>query len=273
MKLFYKVFVALSLLFVSSSASADYPRPWQIYFQDAASPVMERLENFHDGLMVFVVATSAFVLFLLVYVCIRFSAKNNPVPSKTTHNTLLEVVWTAVPVIILVIMTIPSIRMLYYIGDVKESDMTIKMTGYQWYWGYQYVDNGGFFFESRMIPDGELKEGDIRLLAVDNEVVLPVDTKIRIQLSSADVIHALAVPALGLKQDAVPGRLNETWVEISKPGTYYGQCSELCGVNHGFMPIKFRAVSKEEFKEWVIEAQAKFAGVPDSRNFASLGSE
>lgn len=235
------------------------PQPWQMGFQEAASPVKERIEDFHNLLLIVITAITLFVLVLLTYTCIRFRAKANPVPSKTTHNTLIEIIWTVIPVLILVVISIPSIRLLYYMDHVEKPDMTLKVIGYQWYWGYVYPDQGDIAFESYLVKDEDLKPGQLRLLEVDNEVVLPVDTNIRIIMTAADVIHAWAVPALGIKKDAVPGRLNETWVRIDKPGVYYGQCSELCGQGHGFMPIKIRAVTKPEFESWVASKKPKLA--------------
>ena len=227
------------------------PEPKQIYFQKAASPVMEEFVKFHDGMMWLITAISLFVLALMVYVAVRFNAKANPVPSTTTHNTTLEIIWTVVPVFILAVVVVFSMRILYLAERVPAADMTLKITGYQWYWGYEYPDHGGINFMSYMIPDKDIKEGQLRLLETDTQVVLPVDTTVRLQITAADVLHAWAIPAFGVKMDAVPGKLNETWVKITKPGTYYGQCSELCGAGHGFMPIMVKAVSKEDFAAWV----------------------
>lgn len=241
-----------AILYHVSPALADgIPQPWQLNFQPAASPVKEQIDRFHDILLVIITAITFFVLALLTYTCVRFRQKANPVPSKTTHNTLIEIIWTAIPVLILVVIAIPSIRLLYFMDHVEKPDMTLKVIGYQWYWGYVYPDHGDIAFDSYMIKDADLKPGQIRLLDVDNEVVLPVETNIRVLVTAADVIHSWAVPSLGVKKDAVPGRLNETWLRINKPGVYYGQCSELCGTLHGFMPIKIRGVTKEEFAAWV----------------------
>lgn len=233
------------------AADVKHAHDWQIDFIKPSSPVMHQFATLHHELLFIVFGVSFFVLALLAYVCFRFRAKNNPKPSTTTHHTLLEIVWTLVPVLILVMIAIPSLRALYYADQVPESDMTLKVIGYQWYWGYEYPDNGDISFVSNLIPDDELKSDQLRLLSVDNPVVLPVDTNIRVQITAADVIHSWAVPALGVKRDAVPGRLNETWLRIEEPGIYYGQCSELCGMRHGFMPIEIKAVSKQEFKDWV----------------------
>ncbi len=236
--------------------------PWQLNFQQAASPVMERLENLHDGLLVMCFGISIFVLLLLVWVMIRYNSKANPVPSKTTHNTLIEIIWTTIPVLILVAIIIPSWRTINYMEKAKDPEMTLKVIGYQWYWGYEYLDGAGegIKFESYMKPEKELKKNEPRLLEVDNRVVLPVKTDIRILMTAADVIHAFAVPAFGVKKDAVPGRINETWVRINKPGVYYGQCSELCGSKHAFMPIAVEAVSKRKYRKWV-EAKKKKLGI------------
>jgi cytochrome c oxidase subunit 2 len=251
-----------AFLVVASPALADsLPRPWQLGFPEAASPVKEQMDHFHDILMVVITLITIFVTVLLAYTCIRFRAKRNPVPSKTTHNTLIEIIWTAIPVIILVLIAIPSIRLLYYSDHIEKPDMTLKVIGYQWYWGYVYPDNGNIAFESYLVKDEDLKPGQIRLLDVDKEVVLPIDTNVRVLMTASDVIHAWAVPALGVKKDAVPGRLNETWLRITKPGVYYGQCSELCGQGHGFMPIKVRAVTKPEFAAWV----ASHGGAPAAK--------
>lgn len=256
MKVFFTFFlttlVTLNPFWANSQEEKPMGQPydWQIGFQEAASPVAERLHEFHNLMLIVIYAIAGFVTFLMIYVCIRFRASKNPIPSKTSHNTLIEIIWTVVPVAIVIAILIPSMRLLYYIEDTENADMTLKVIGYQWYWGYQYPDNGDINFESYMIPDDELPEGGLRLLEVDNRVILPIDTTIRIQVTGADVIHNMAVPALGLKMDAIPGRLNETWVKINKTGVYYGQCSELCGVKHGFMPIAIEAVSKEDFVKW-----------------------
>ncbi len=255
---YFTVFVASLIL--PQLVMAEQVVNWQVDFQEAASPVMEHFKVFHDQLLYIVFGVSAFVMVLLAYVIFRFNSKRNPSPSTTSHNTLLEIVWTAVPVIILIAVLIPSLRTLYFSDEVPEADMTLKVIGYQWYWGYEYPDHGGIAFESNMIQDEDIKPGQKRLLSVDNPVYLPVNKNIRIQITAADVIHAWAVPSMAVKKDAVPGRLNETWVRINKPGTYYGQCSELCGVNHGFMPIEIRAVEEEEFNEWVAKAKEEFAG-------------
>lgn len=240
-----------------------HAEPWQLGMQPASSPVLERLAGFHDLLLVIITVTTLFVLALMVYVCFRFREKANPNPSKTSHNTLIEIIWTALPVVILVAIAIPSLRHLYYIDRIapEDADMTLKVVGYQWYWNYEYPDQGGLSFDSYMLKEEDLKaeRGDIRLLSVDNPLVVPVNKRIRVLITGADVIHSWAMPSFGVKTDAVPGTLNETWFEAKTPGIYYGQCSELCGVGHGFMPIEIHAVSEEEFKAWVETAKEKFA--------------
>ena len=239
------------------SAVAQQPAPWQIGLQKPASPVMDRIYEFNGLLLVVIITTTVLVLALMAYVMFRFSAKRHPTPSKRTHNTVLEVIWTAAPILILAVILVPSIRLLYYEDRAHDAELTIKVIGHQWYWSYEYPDNGEIGFDSFMVPDDKLKEGQPRLLAVDNPLVLPVGTDVRILLTSDDVIHSWAVPSLGVKTDSVPGRVNETWVRIEREGTYYGQCSELCGVNHGFMPIEVRAVQPEAFKQWVAKVAAK----------------
>ena len=240
--------------------AAGRSEPWQMWFQPAASPVMERIMDFHNQLFVIEVAIVILVLGIMAAIIIRFNSKANPVPSKTTDNTLLEVIWTGVPVFILMIVAVPSLRLLYYADRIQDSEITLKITGNQWFWSYSYPDHGELEFDSIMIPDDELKEGQPRLLSVDNPVVLPAKTTIRLLFTSSDVIHNWAVPSLGLKLDAVPGRTNESWVRINGEGEYYGMCSELCGVNHGFMPVHIKAVSKVDFAIWVEKAKKEFAG-------------
>jgi len=246
------------------------PTAWGTGFQTAHSPVMERVNEFHNVLLYIIIVISAFVLALMAWIIIRYNKKRNPTPQKWSHNTLLEMVWTAVPVIILLAIAIPSIRLLYYQDRVANPEMTIKAIGHQWYWSYEYPDHGGITFDAIMKEEGELAEGEPRLLATDNAVVLPAGVDIRILTTADDVIHAFALPALGVKIDAVPMRINETWVHINSPGIYYGQCSELCGTNHGFMPIMVKAVSKEEFAAWVAEKKAAMKDSADVTKVAGL---
>jgi len=229
-------------------------KPWQLGFQPAATPVMERLTDIHNFLLVIITAITIFVLLVMAWICLRYNRRANPVASKTTHNTKLEIIWTAIPIIILVVIAIPSLRLHYYMQRDVDPDMTVKVTGYQWYWHYDYPDSG-FGFDSYIKKDADLKPGDIRQLSVDNRMVVPVNTKVRVLVTGADVIHSWAVPAFGVKKDAVPGRLNETWFEATKIGTFYGQCSQLCGVGHGFMPVVVEVVSKPDFDTWVKQQQ------------------
>ena len=247
----------LSTILVSGVAAANQPLPWQTGFQPAASPVMVEINWFHNLLLIIITLITLFVLALLVYVMWRFNEKRNPTPTKTTHNTWIEVAWTAVPVIILLLVFVPSMRLLYYSDRAVDAEMTLKVVGYQWYWSYEYPDHGDISIDSYMIPENEIQEGQRRLLEVDNRVVLPVDTTIRILVTAGDVLHNFAMPALGLKMDAVPGRTNETWTKILRPGVYYGQCSELCGDGHAYMPIAIEAVSKDAFRKWVETARAE----------------
>ena len=246
--------VAGMVLVSGGTAFAAQPAPWEISLQEAASPVMENIVWFHNFLLVLITLITLFVLALLVIVVVKFNAKANPIPSRTTHNTLIEVAWTLVPVLILVGIAVPSFRLLFQQLDVPKADLTVKATGKQWYWSYSYPDNGKFEFDSLMAADKQP-----RLLGVDNEMVVPVNKVIRIQTTGADVIHAFAVPAFGIKIDSIPGRLNETWFKATKVGMYYGQCSELCGKDHAFMPIAVRVVNDQEFAAWVEAAQKKYA--------------
>ncbi len=262
--LFLAALAAVGLLAAGTAGAAE-PQPWQMGFQPAASPVMEEIHTFNNLLLWIISAIVVFVLGLLLYVMWRFSEKRNPTPSKTTHNTLIEVVWTVVPVIILVIIAIPSFRLLYFTDRDPENEieMTIKAIGHQWYWSYEYPDHGNFTFDAYMVADEDLEGDQLRLLTTDNAVVLPVDTNIRILVTASTVLHNFAMPSMGLKMDGVPGRINETWVRITREGTFYGQCSELCGTGHAFMPIMIQAVSKDAFAQWVEEAKEEFARVEE----------
>jgi cytochrome c oxidase subunit 2 len=244
-------------------AGSGQPSPWQMGFQQAATPVMENIVWFHDFLLWLIVAITIFVLALLVIVVVRFNARANPTPSRTTHNTLLEVMWTLVPVIILVAIAVPSFKLLFLELTIPQADVTVKATGKQWYWSYSYPD-AKFEFDSLMLKDNERKADQPRLLAVDNELVVPVNKVIRVQVIGSDVIHAFAVPSFGIKIDAVPGRLNETWFKATREGMYYGQCSELCGRDHAFMPIAVRVVNDRDYTAWLDQAKKKYA-TDDSR--------
>ena len=250
---------AFGIAATATLASADYPRPWEIGMQSPATPVKERLAAFHDELLVIIFLIALFVLGLLLYVIIRFNHRRNPVPTRTSHNTVVEMLWTVVPVLILVIIAIPSFKLMYYMDRVPNPDMTIKVTGHQWYWTYDYPDQGNLSFDSNLIPENELKPGQKRLLDVDNPLVVPVDTVIRVYVTGTDVIHSWFIPSFGVQEYAIVGRLNETWMKVEHPGVYYGQCNQICGVNHAFMPIKVEAVAKDEFQRWLTDAKKKYA--------------
>ena len=257
-----KYFLALVFTLITQNAYAKgQATDWQLSFQEAASPLMSELVGLHDFIFWIITFITIFVFVLLAYVCVKFSAKNNKKPSTTTHNSLIEVAWTVIPVIILVVISVPSFKLLYKQNDFSKIDMTIKATGYTWYWGYEYPDHGDFQFDALMLQEDELEENQPRLLSTDNALVVPINKNIKMQITSdpAGVIHSWAMPSLGVKMDAIPGRLNETYFRITEPGMYYGQCSELCGPGHGFMPIMIKAVSDDEFSEWVVEAQEEFA--------------
>jgi cytochrome c oxidase subunit 2 len=241
--------------FAASQALADQPQPWGIWMQEAASPTMHQIASLNTTITAIILAILAFVFVLLSYVCLRFHASRHPVPAKWAHNTPLEVAWTLLPVLILVAIAFPSFRLLYAMDRTKDADLTLKITGHQWYWSYAYPDQN-VSFDATMVQESDLKPGEPRLLATDNHIVLPVGATVRIQTTADDVIHSWSVPSLGVKIDAFPGRLNETWVKIEKPGLYFGQCSQLCGINHGFMPIEVEAVSKEQFAAW-LRSQSK----------------
>jgi cytochrome c oxidase subunit II len=255
--------VAVAIMPVLTScgtALAGYGQPtnWQLGFQQSATPVMDNIVWFHDFLLWLITAITLFVLALLLYIFVRFNARANPTPSKTTHNTLLEVAWTLVPVVILVAIAVPSFKLLFLQLSIPPADLTVKATGKQWYWSYSYPDSK-FEFDSLMLQDKDRKADQPRLLAVDNEMVVPVNKVVRVQVIGADVIHAFAVPSFGIKIDAIPGRLNETWFKATREGVYYGQCSELCGRDHAYMPIAVRVVSDREYAAWLDQAKKKFA--------------
>jgi cytochrome c oxidase subunit 2 len=252
------------------AAALGRPEPWQLGFQQAATPVMENITTFHNFLLILITLIAGFVLALLIYVMVRFNAKANPTPSKTTHNTLVEVVWTVVPIVILIIIAIPSFRLLYFQRVIPPADFTLKATGNQWYWSYEYPDLGNVSFSSVLKEQKDLKPGEPWLLAVDKPVVVPVGKTVRLITTAADVIHAWTIPSFGLKIDSIPGRLNEDWFKPTKEGVYYGQCSELCGKDHAYMPIEVRVVPQADFDAWV--NTVKKAGV-DAANralFAAL---
>tara|TARA_B100001057_G_scaffold264083_1_gene264200 strand:+ start:23 stop:835 length:813 start_codon:yes stop_codon:yes gene_type:complete len=254
-----KILIIFSNLFIANAASANQPVEWQLGFQKAASDGMRDIVNFHNNLLLpIIIAISVFVLFLMLYACIRFRASANPNPSKRTHNVTVEILWTLIPCLILIVMAVPSFKILYKQDTIPKADLTIKAIGYQWYWGYEYPDEN-IIFDSYMVEEKDLRADQPRLLAVDNEVVVPVNKVIKVLITANDVLHAWALPSFGVKRDAVPGRINETWFKADKEGTYYGQCSELCGIKHAFMPITVKVVSEKDYQDWLSEARVKFA--------------
>jgi cytochrome c oxidase subunit II len=246
--------VALSVVGAASADEFGGPHPGQISMQTPQSPIAHEMVFFHDSILLpIIIGISLFVLALLIYVMVRFNEKANPVPSRTTHHAVLEVAWTIVPVLILVVMAVPSFRLLTHQLVIPKADMTVKVTGKQWYWSYDYPkdEGGGFGFDSILKDEKDMKPGDLRLLAVDNEAVVPVGKIVRLQVTAADVIHSFIIQSFGTRIDAVPGRLNETWFKAEKEGVYYGQCSKLCGKDHAYMPIVFRVVSPEQYTAWL----------------------
>ena len=239
-------------------AASGQPEPWQLGLQDAATPVMENIVWFHNLLLWMITVIALFVLVLLVVVVVKFNARSNPVPSRTTHNTMIEVLWTVVPVLILVTIAVPSFRLLFLQLNTPQADVTVKATGKQWFWSYQYPDSK-FEFDSLMVQTKDLKAGQPRLLSVDNEMVVPVNKVVKVLTTGADVIHSFAIPSFGIKIDAIPGRINETWFKAEREGMYYGQCSELCGKDHAFMPIAIRVVNDRDYTAWLDQAKKKYA--------------
>jgi cytochrome c oxidase subunit II len=249
-----------ALLAVALPAWAEQPYDWQLGMQPAATPVRDHIDALHNELLVIITLITLFVLGLLLYVMIRFNAKRNPVPSRTTHNTLLELLWTMVPVLILVMIAVPSFKLLYFLGDTPHAQMTVKITAHQWYWSYDYPDQGDFSFDSNILSAAQdKKDGDPRLLGVDNPMVVPVGAVVRVLVTSTDVIHSWFVPSVGVQEYAVPGRTNEAWFKIERPGVYYGQCNQICGINHPFMPIEVHAVSADDFAKWAADAKKKYS--------------
>jgi cytochrome c oxidase subunit II len=241
-------------------AGLGQPSLWQIGLQDSASPVMDDIHEFNTFLVWITSAIALFVLVLLAIIIVRFNERRNPTPSRTTHNTPLEIIWTIVPVIILAVIAVPSFRLLFVQLDVPKPDLTVKATGKQWFWSYSYPDNGNFEFDSLMVQEKDLKPGQPRLLTVDNQMVVPVNKVVHVLVTGADVIHSFAVPSFGIRMDAIPGRVNETWFKATTEGVFYGQCSELCGKDHSFMPIAVRVVNENDFNTWLTGAKQKYAG-------------
>jgi cytochrome c oxidase subunit 2 len=249
----------IAFLLLAPAAFAEEAVDWQLGMQEAATPVREHIDALHNELLVITTLIVLFVLGLLVYVMARFRASANPTPSQTTHNTLLELMWTALPILILVVIAIPSFKLLYFNDRTQHADLTLKVTGHQWYWSYEYPDNKDVSFDSSILDEKDLKAGQPRLLEVDNPVVVPVGAKVRVLVTGTDVIHSWFIPAAGVQEYAVVGRTNESWMEFDRPGTYYGECNQICGLNHPFMPIEIKAVAKADFDKWVANPKMKFA--------------
>ncbi|WP_413988923.1 cytochrome c oxidase subunit II [Labrys okinawensis] len=258
--------LTMGTAFAQETGGLGEPQPWQMGLQEAATPVMDYIRWFHGYVMWFIVPITLFVMALLLYVIFRFNKKANPVPSKVTHNTLIEVIWTVGPILILVLIALPSFKLLYFEEVIPKADLTIKATASQWSWDYEYPDNGDFTFTSTMRRDEDKvkAEGKPWLLAVDNEMVVPVNKTVVVQVTATDVIHAFSVNSFGVKIDAIPGRLNETWFKATREGWYYGQCSQLCGHDHAFMPISVHVVSQEDFDKWAASKKSALNG--DSQN-------
>jgi cytochrome c oxidase subunit 2 len=253
-------------------ASAQAPAPWQMGMQTPGSPVAAGIQSLHDLVLIIITLITIFVAGLLLYVVWRYSAHRNATPSQTSHNTTLEIAWTVIPVLILVVIAIPSFRLVYFEDRTTAADMTIKVTGHQWFWQYTYPDQGNVDFASRVVPEDQLKPGQTRLLDVDEQLVLPVGKNVRILTTSADVIHSFYIPSLGVQRYAIPGRTIETWVRIDRAGVYYGECNQICGTQHSSMPISIRAVPDAEFQAWVTQAKTKYAvdTVPSQVQFAAV---
>ena len=254
-----RILTTLIIILLSNSVMAKEPYDWQLGFQEPSSDVMRSVLELHDFVLIMMTAITIFVLGLIIYVVFRFRRNANPNPSKRSHNTLIEILWTGIPVVILIAMAIPSFKLVYQQDIIPEADMTIKVIGHQWYWEYQYPEHDDISYESYMVPDDELQPNDLRLLTVDNNLILPANKNIHVLVTAGDVLHSFAMPSLGVKKDAVPGRLNETWLNIDEPGIYRGQCSELCGTGHGYMPIVREALNEKDFNNWIIEQKSKLA--------------
>ena len=278
LSLFRRSLAAISILALAAMAGAPvlaqdtaaqgvYAQPWGMNLQPAASVLQRDTINFHWFILALITLITLFVMALLAFCIVRFNSRAHPVPTRTSHNTLVEVIWTVVPVLILVMIAIPSFRLLYKkLVIPPQIDLTLKATGKQWYWTYEYPDHGNFTFDSLMKQESELKPGEPRLLAVDNEVIVPVHKNVRVITTAADVLHSFSLPAMGIKIDAIPGRVNEIWFRAERTGLFYGQCTELCGRDHAFMPIAVRVVTDEEFARWIEEAKKRFAaGEPATR--------
>lgn len=246
-------------LAVPSALAAGGPWPWELNFRPPATPVAQRLDVFWDELLIIIFGIGILVLVLLVVVMVRFNHRRNPVPSRVTHNSLIEIIWTVVPVLILIVIAIPSFKLMFYMNNIKNPQMIVKVTGHQWYWTYSYPTDGNISFNSIIVPNSKLKPGQKEFLAVDHPLVVPVDTNIRVLVASTDVIHSWFVPAFGIQEYAMPGRVNHAWFRVLHPGTYYGQCNQICGVNHALMPIEIKVLTKPAFARWLATAKKEFA--------------
>lgn len=265
------VFFAPIWLATRASAQAVYaPKPWEMGMQASGGPLKTQEIDLHNLVLVIITLITLFVAGLLLWVMWRYNAKRNPTPSQTSHNTVIEILWTVIPILILVVIAIPSFRLVYYEDRTPDADMTIKITGHQWYWEYTYPDKGNLDFSSYIIPDDQLKPGQPRLLTVDNDLVVPAGKNIRVLETSSDVIHSWFVPSLGVQRYAIPGRIIETWFRADKPGIYYGECNQICGTNHSRMPIVVRALNEADFNAWLVQAKTKFsdAGSPATASVA-----
>ncbi|NVO28406.1 cytochrome c oxidase subunit II [Donghicola sp. C2-DW-16] len=276
MRLLTKLLAAMALLPLPALAqdglAVGKPHPQGVGFQTAATELSRDIHWLDSMILVIITAIVLFVMALMAFIIIRFNSKTNPKPATFTHNSPLEIAWTIVPIVILVFIGTFSLPVLFKQQEIPEGDITIKVTGYQWYWGYEYV-NEGFGFESFLLAKDELADNgyaeDEYLLATDTAVVVPVGKTVVMQVTGADVIHSWAMPAFGVKQDAVPGRLAELWFKAEKEGTFFGQCSELCGKDHAYMPITIKVVSEEAYAEWLAGAKEEYAGIPQAFQVAS----
>ena len=260
MKLLFSIIVAICLLGQSAYAELGLSEDWQLSFQEPATDLMSDIISFHSYiLMPIITGISILVLFLLLYIAFRFNSSRNQVASTTTHNTVVEILWTVIPVVLLIVIAIPSFRLLYVSETIPKADLTIKAIGNQWYWSYEYPDYGDIVFDANMLNDDELSDPKLRLLETDTQIVVPVNKVVKLQITSNDVLHAWTIPAFGVKMDAVPGKLNETWFKANQEGLFYGQCSELCGPKHAFMPINVKVVSEKEFEDWIGFAKEEYA--------------
>jgi len=275
MSRYRRLFAALMMTIVPGGAALAQavggPRPWESGMQQAFGPVKQQQIDLHNLVLVIITLITLFVAGLLVWVMWRYNAKRNPVPSRTAHHTTLEIAWTVIPVLILVIMAIPSFRLIYYEDKTRDADLTVKVTGHQWYWEYTYPEQNNIDFSSYIVPDDQLKPGQLRLLDVDNPLVVPVGKNVRVLQTSTDVIHSWFIPAIGAQRYAIPGRTIETWFRVDQPGVFYGECNQICGTNHSRMPIVVRAVTPQEFDAWVNEAKTKFSDASEPRQLAAAG--